>query len=455
MFPKSYNLVLDLRSDTVIGKVIIPVKVIEATETITIHSSGLLLSRLRVENENEGEPIVFRGYEESLINEMVIITLGEKLIISSTYILTIDFQRLTKKTLQYGSARTAFPCFDEPDIKVPFKLTLIIPSGHTALSTMDLAFTEMDDDKLTSLFNVSPLMSAQANFVVTPKLASSVILKPLNGKEMIFSIYTIPEEKSNISYALNFGSKVIENISEILKTEFPLSKLDFIGESDLPFKAVGSFGLTTFKEHILVHSKQNSSTADRLATASCISYEIIKTWFSGLVTSKWWSDLWLELGLINFLKYKVLIDLQSNFHQFEGLSDVYELDATLISCPIVHNIGHVGEISLTFENVAARKGAAVLRIVEHMVGFEKLREVFTRILQRFAYSSWRTEDLINEIDSLKLDQNIPSVIRTWTQQAGYPVIEFEKAGDQKFNLTQKRFLICPYDDDNVGNSEFG
>lgn len=457
VLPKRYDLILDLRSDTVLGKVTIPVKVVKATETITINSCGLSLFGITVQNENEESPITFRGYEESLISEMVIIILSEVLTINSTYILTIDFQSSTKRTLKYASARTKFPCFDEPDIKVPFKLTLIIPSEQTALSTMDIALkTDMENDAMEVHFNESPAMSPQANFAATEKEASTVIVKLPNGRELPFSIYTTPKEKTKFSFALRLGCKVIENLSETLKTAFPLPKLDFLGESDLPYKAVGTFGLTTIKEYLLINTKENSSTMNRLETASCIAFEIVKIWFGGLVTPKWWSDIWLELGITNYLKDKVLEAINPESFIFKDLSFALTLDATLTSCPVIQNIDHAGEVSSTFEAIASCKGAALLRTIECIISFDKLIELLTTLLKKFPYSSWKTVDFINEINTLKLDNNVESVIRTWTEQEGYPVIEFEKTDVSRYNITQRRFLLSPYDvNDPDKHSELG
>lgn len=457
VLPKSYDLFLDLVTDTVFGKVKIPVKVVKATETITINSSGLFLLGITLENENEEKSIAIRGYEENLITEMVIITLSEVLTISSTYVLSIDFKHLTNRIVKYGSARTKFPCFDEPDIKVPLKLTLTIPLDQIPLSTVDsIAKTEVEEDRRTISFNESPLMSAQANFDCTRKVPSTVIVKPSKGREITFSIYTVSDSESSVSYALQCGSKVFEYISEDLQMSFPLLKLDFIAELDLAFQAIGTFGLTTIKADLLINTNKNSSTANRLRTESCVCNEILKVWFGGLVTAKWWNDLWLEEGITKYLKDKILNSIYAHWNVVHDSSFVLEFDSTLMSCPIKHNIGSPWEISLIFESISCFKGAALLRMMEYMIGFDKIKEIITQILHRFAYNSFKMEDLLDEIDLLKLDQNLKTVVRSWTEQVGYPVIDFEKTGDFNYTITQKRFLRNPSDYNKVvDHSEFG
>ena len=44
-------------------------------------------------------------------------------------------------------AREAFPCWDEPNFKIPYQLTLEVPAAHEAVSNTPVEKTETKDGK--------------------------------------------------------------------------------------------------------------------------------------------------------------------------------------------------------------------------------------------------------------------------------------------------------------------
>ena len=67
---------------------------------------------------------------------------------------------LSASQLQSIDARRVFPCFDEPDMKARFSVSIAHQRGFTALSNMPLvASTNLDDGWIEDGFAVTPVMS--------------------------------------------------------------------------------------------------------------------------------------------------------------------------------------------------------------------------------------------------------------------------------------------------------
>jgi aminopeptidase 2 len=74
------------------------------------------------------------------------------------------------KRLQPDAAHRVFPCWDEPALKATFALTLVVPAGAVALSTMSVLPSTADtlDGALAQLSIVDPEKWTTTRFVTTP-----------------------------------------------------------------------------------------------------------------------------------------------------------------------------------------------------------------------------------------------------------------------------------------------
>lgn len=351
-------------------------------------------------------------------------------------------------------ARKAFPCFDEPDIKVPFRVTLIRPSGtdFVALSNMNVDGQNMIGGAKTEVtFKESVPMSTYLTcFIVADFVFISGIVEPVLGDEFKLSVYSTVQQKDKLDYALQVGIGTTKFYIEYFGIEYPLPKLDLAGIPDFNSGAMEQWGLVTFRETALLFDKSTSSTSNKLRVASVIAHEIAHMWFGNLVTMKWWNDLWLKEGFANFIEYKGVDAVHKEWHimdhfVIDQLHGVMELDASLASHPIVKVVESPDQIAELFDSITYSKGASIVRMLEDFVGAAKFKEGVTNYLNKYSYSSATTDDLLSEIEALGFDYDIKSIVRTWTEQMGLPVINVEKLNSKTYIITQNRFLSNPDD----------
>lgn len=80
------------------------------------------------------------------------------------------------------------------------------------------------------------------------------------------------------------------------------------------------------------------------------------------------------------------------------LHPVLKIDATLASHPIVKSIESPDEITEYFDTITYSKGASLVRMLEELVGEEKLKNATTRYLRKHMYATATTEDYLTAIE---------------------------------------------------------
>ena len=187
ILPSAYNVEIqpDLDAHAFIGSVTTTCEVVEATSELRCNTADLALSNVTI----DGSPVEFSIDEES---EQLVIDLGDKRApgpiefaaefagelndaLKGFYRSTFtddDGNEHTIATTQFQStdARRAFPCWDEPDMKATFAITLVVDPAFTAVSNgAEVGRTDRDGGLVAVEFAETMKMSTYlVAFVVGP-----------------------------------------------------------------------------------------------------------------------------------------------------------------------------------------------------------------------------------------------------------------------------------------------
>jgi aminopeptidase 2 len=152
---------------------------------------------------------------------------------------TIDGKKkyLLATQFQASDARRAFPCWDEPNLKATFDVSMIVPKDSVALSNMDIVKEiEQDDNLKKVIFEKTPIMSTYLlAFVVGDFEYVEAIANPqapTGAKPVRLRTYTLRGQKELGRFSLDFGVKVLEFYSQYFDIAYPLTKLDQVAIPD-------------------------------------------------------------------------------------------------------------------------------------------------------------------------------------------------------------------------------
>ncbi|XP_063699325.1 puromycin-sensitive aminopeptidase [Culicoides brevitarsis] len=343
-------------------------------------------------------------------------------------------------------ARRCFPCFDAPEFKATFDITVIAPKKLVTLSNMPvISEFEQDGDHKVVKFDRSPIMSSYLLAIVVGEF-DFIEAKSEDG--VLVRVYTPLNKQNQGTYALDVAVKVLPYYKNYFNIGFPLPKLDLIAIADLACGAMENWGLITYRETLLLVDPNNTSLLKKQHIALTVGHEIAHQWFGNLVTMKWWTDLWLNEGYASFSEFLCVHFLFPEFDIWtQFVTDMYtralDLDSLKSSHPIEVEVQHPDEIDEIFDEISYNKGACVIRMLHNYIGDEDFRKGMHLYLSRHQYGNTKTEDLWKAFAE-SASKPVTQVMTNWVKSVGFPVVSVTKSTQQGnkrvLSLKQERFI---------------
>ncbi|XP_078114099.1 alanyl (membrane) aminopeptidase-like b [Sander vitreus] len=463
-----------------LGNSTVSFQCVERTSTIYLKSMKLAVSNGKVTNENTNKMIEVSAMKTHRDDTNFLeIQLKEALEAGGNYSLFLTFKGeisenldgmyvstyvegvpeyegdtnthrfLVATQLEPADARKVFPCFDEPDMKAEFYVTIIHRRDTIALGNAEKSGSNILDDewKYTS-FHSTPKMSTYL-FAFT---VSEFTKTSSKHDRVQINTYARPEAiaAGHAQYAANITGKILSFYENFFGINYAQKKLDQIALPDLAAAAMENWGLVTYYEGSLLYEEGVSSVLNKEEIATTIAHELAHQWFGNLVTMKWWNDVWLNEGFATYMSFFAVDNVEPTFQLKElnilaNLHTAFEMDALASSHPLSppqEEVQRTSSIIQMFNSITYCKGAAVLRMLADVVGERVFIEGVKTYLSDFSYKNTDQNDLWRSIQKAE-DKNgghtqVAWFMDPWTKQIGYPVITINTTNGE---VNQKHFLF--------------
>ncbi|CAF4843668.1 unnamed protein product [Rotaria sp. Silwood1] len=353
------------------------------------------------------------------------------------------------------NCRRAFPCWDEPNFKATYDITLITPKNLQAISNMPIiSENEYPDDhewKITK-FDRTPIMST---YLVAYVVGEYDYVETEDSNGVSIRVYTPVGKKEHGNFALDIASKILPFYAEYFNIKYPIAKADQIAIPNFPSEGMENWGLITYSETALLIDPQYSSIDSHQCVAITVAHELSHQWFGNLVTMDWWTDLWLNEGFASWIEYLAVDKFYPEFDIWsQFVADTYALflvyDALKSSHPIEVPIEHPAEMDEIFDQISYLKGSSVIRMLHDYIGDDAFRNGLHTYLKEYSYKNTVTENLWSHLSEAS-DKPVNEVMSSWILQMGYPlvtVIEEQQSNQTRIiKLSQQRFIADGSADD--------
>ena len=415
--PTRYDLVLepDLGSATFSGTVEIEIDVHERVDEIVVNALDLAIDRATVRTEVGAEIAVTDvAHDEELQRATLALAaplepgawllrmsfrgeLNDQLhgFYRSTY--TDDDGTHTIATTQFeaADARRAFPCWDEPDLKAVFGVTLVVPEGVAALSNgPEIDRASNGDGRVRVRFADTMSMSTYLVAFVVGRLE---ITDPIDVDGVPLRLVHLPGKGHLARFALEAGEFSLRFFTEYYDIPYPDRKVDFVAIPDFAQGAMENTGLITYRESLLLVDPEHATQPELENIADVVAHELAHQWFGNLVTMRWWNGIWLNEAFATFMALVTVDAWRPDWEQWNtfarGATAAKEVDALRSTRAIEYPVHSPDDASGMFDVLTYQKGAAILRMLEQYLGADRFREGIRLYLARHAYGNTETHDL--------------------------------------------------------------
>lgn len=459
--PISYKLTIkpDLESFTFSGNEIIKIKIQKNTNEITLHSKDIDIEQASIickkykqfttkiiyNTKNETATLYFKnkinGNAEIHISFLGIINDNLRGFYRSKYVWNGEEKYLATTQFESTDARRAFPCFDEPEHKAIFEVSLIISDQHTAISnTLPINTVEHSVGYKIISFSPTPRMST---YLLAFIIGDFEYLEGQTRDGTSVRVFTTIGKKHQAKFALEVAIKSLEFYNDYFNIPYPLLTLDLIAIPDFESAAMENWGAVTFRETAILVDDEKTSLSNKQWIAIVIAHELAHQWFGNLVTMKWWTDLWLNEGFASYMENFCVDKMFPTWHIWDlYIADRYavalKLDALSNSHPIEVTVNHPDEIGEIFDMVSYAKGSAMIRQLAEYIGHDKFRDGLRYYLKKYSYKNTNTVDLWNSFEKVS-GKKISKIMSSWTKETGYPLVSLIK-NKNKYSLLQERYF---------------
>ena len=375
-------------------------------------------------------------------------TLNDKLrgFYRSTFIDETGAERVIATTqFEATDARRAFPCWDEPDLKAVFAITLIVDEALEAVSNAAVVADEpLGDGRRRVRFADTMLLSTYlVAFVVGPLEATD----PVDVSGTPLRVLCPPGKRHLTPFGVEVAEFSLRYLADYFDLAYPGDSMDLLAIPDFAFGAMENLGCVTFRETLLLADPEHATQGELQNVVDVIAHELAHMWFGDLVTMKWWNGIWLNEAFATFMELKVTDAFRPEWDRWTSFglarSTAFDTDALGTTRPVEYPVISPADAEGMFDVLTYEKGAAVVRMLEQYLGEDRFRAGIRAYMAAHRYGNTETTDLWDAIEDAS-GEPVRRIMDSWIFQGGHPLVSVATAADGRvLRFSQERFRYLP------------
>ena len=337
----------------------------------------------------------------------------------------VDKEVYLYSQFETADAKRVYACFDQPDLKASFTVTVTAPSHWKVIANGGVAGIDEHDLRRTWRFTTTARMSPYITALVAGpyhevrRTHDGIDLglfcrESLAGHLDADELFTITEQGFDWYHA-NFGVR------------YAFGKYDQLFVPEFNAGAMENAGAVTFREDYVFRSKVTDARYER--RAETILHEMAHMWFGDLVTMRWWDDLWLNESFATYASVLCMTSATKWSQAWTTFANVektwaYRQDQLPSTHPIATDAPDVQTAEVNFDGITYAKGASVLKQLGAYVGVESFLAGLRTYFTDHAFGNTTLADLLSALEKSS-GRQLGHWSKLWLETSGINSIRAE------------------------------
>ncbi|MGS2647057.1 aminopeptidase N [Streptosporangium sp. LJ11] len=309
-----------------------------------------------------------------------------------------------------ADAHRMYACFDQPDLKASFELTVLAPSHWEVISNAAPDAAE----ELPEHRGKHGALQAAKRWHFPPSPVMSTYITALCAGPY----HKVTSEHDGIPLGLYCRASLAEHLDadnlfevtrqgfdffhKVFGVRYPFGKYDQLFVPEFNAGAMENAGCVTFLEDYVFRSRVTDAVIER--RAETILHEMAHMWFGDLVTMRWWDDLWLNESFATYASVLCQAEAtrwgQGAWTTFANVEKAwaYRQDQLPSTHPIAADIVDMHAVEVNFDGITYAKGASVLKQLVAYVGLDNFLAGVRDYFNEHAWGNTTLADLLGALE---------------------------------------------------------
>ena len=335
----------------------------------------------------------------------------------------VDDETYLYTQFESADARRMYACFEQPDLKGTFQLTVTAPAHWQVVSNSPTPEPEPCGPGIaTWVFPPTPRMSTYITALVAgPYHVVRDEYRGPNGTYPlgVFCRASLAQylDAADIFELTKQGFAFFE---EQFGVPYPFDKYDQLFVPEFNAGAMENAGCVTFLEDFVFRSRVTQAAYEQ--RANTILHEMAHMWFGDLVTMRWWDDLWLNESFAEWAAHHANVNatrFSEAWTTFANLRKAwaYRQDQLPSTHPIAADMVDLDAVRVNFDGITYAKGASALRQLVAWVGEAEFLAGLHEYFTKYAWGNTELGDLLAELE-ITSGRDLSQWTREWLQTSG-------------------------------------
>jgi aminopeptidase N len=360
-----------------------------------------------------------------------------------------------------SDASTAFPCFDQPDLKARFKLEVTAPDNWKVVTNTDVEISGLVLGDRSNNRRISPPKGMTHTVFHWTQPLSTYLFAFAAGPFVQFKDETsrtpmslfVRKSKAEragkeLAEVFRLHRECLSFLADYFDFKYPFPKYDVVIVPEFAYRGMEHAGATFLREETILFPVDPTAN-DLVARAEVICHEAAHQWFGDLVTMRWFDDLWLKEGFATFMAYKAMEKILPRYNAWKVFYQrtkpgAYTTDVTKGTTPIFQEIPNLSAAKSAYGNIVYLKAPSMLKQAEFYLGADKFQQAVRTFLKEHAFKNAEWADLVRAFERSS-GRKLDDWAAAWVRRRGLPRVKVDwnvdRAGRiRSFTLAQRDVL---------------